>query len=360
MIELDSTHPTPAKCGPIYLIGAGGIAQDAHLPAYQIAGFTVAGIVDLDQAKAEAVAEKFGISQAYDSLETMVAAAAEDAVFDLCVPASAIAASLEMLPDGAPVLIQKPMGENPEQARAILETCRRKNLIAAVNLQLRFAPFINLARQAIAQGLIGDLVDMEIRVNVETPWHLWDFLNDVPAAELYYHSIHYVDLIRSFLGNPSSVMCKTLRSHTAPAMDSSRSAYLLDYGPDIRVNIQTNHGHSFGRKHQESYVKFEGTRGAIKAQMGVLIDYPQGAGDSFEICTLNADGTPSDWQAIPFEGSWFPHAFIGTMATLMNKVADPSAELPHSVEDVFHTMQVIAAAHQSSLEGGTPVPYQNI
>ena len=44
---------------PIVVIGAGGIVNSAHLPAYKIAAFDVAGIYDIKQEKAKSTAEKF-------------------------------------------------------------------------------------------------------------------------------------------------------------------------------------------------------------------------------------------------------------------------------------------------------------
>ena len=43
----------PSEKRPIYIIGAGGIVNDAHLPAYKIAGFNVQGIFDINEAKAK-------------------------------------------------------------------------------------------------------------------------------------------------------------------------------------------------------------------------------------------------------------------------------------------------------------------
>jgi len=50
----------------------------------------------------------------------------------------------------------------------------------------------------------------------------------------------------------------------------------------FRANVSVNHFHSFGSKHQESFIKWEGTRGAIKTKLGVLLDYPTGQPDEFE------------------------------------------------------------------------------
>ncbi|MCP5534859.1 MAG: Gfo/Idh/MocA family oxidoreductase [Akkermansiaceae bacterium] len=353
-IHLNDQPRLPERTRPICIIGAGSIVRDAHLPAYAIAGFKVHGITNRSRDKAEELAREYGIGQVYDTVQEMVADAPEDAVFDLTLPANYFAETLRLLPDNAAVLIQKPMGESLREAEEILQVCRAKNLTAAVNFQLRFAPFITMARDAIDQGLIGELVDFEVRVNVETPWHLWSFLEKANAAEIYYHSIHYVDMIRSFLGNPNSVQCRSMGSHSAPKIDCTRSAYILDYGPDVRVNIHTNHGHRFGKKHQDSYVKWEGTKGAIKAQMGLLMDYPEGEPDWFEICVLEEGGEPR-WQSLPVNGSWFPHAFIGAMGSLMYKLENADADLPHSVEDVYHSMRAVDAAERSSLAGGIPV-----
>jgi len=51
----------PSEKRPIYIIGAGGIVNTAHLPAYQIAGFNVQGIFDIATDKAKTTAENFFI-----------------------------------------------------------------------------------------------------------------------------------------------------------------------------------------------------------------------------------------------------------------------------------------------------------
>ncbi len=59
---------------------------------------------------------------------------------------------------------------------------------------------------------------------------------------------------------------------------SVRSNIIMDYGDMVRANIVTNHCHKFGMEHQHSYIKFEGTQGAIKINMGLLMNYPHGSG----------------------------------------------------------------------------------
>lgn len=346
----------PRTPRPIVILGAGGIVKDAHLPAYRLADFPVAGLFDLDPAKAQSLATAFSVPRVFTGLDQAVQNAPVNAVFDVAVPASALPALLRTLPDRASVLIQKPFGENLDEARALLSLCHAKQLQAAVNFQLRYAPCIAAARALIAQGAIGEVHDMEVRVTVYMPWQLWTFLNRSPRVEILYHSVHYIDLIRSFLGEPKGVYAKTVKHPLTQHLASTRTSIALDYGDLLRANITTNHGHLFGPKHQESYVKWEGTKGALKAKLGLLLNYPTGEPDTLELCTLRADGTPNPWESVSLTGNWYPHAFIGTMGSLMRFANGETSELPTRVDDAFQTMAVVEAAYQSSARGSTPIP----
>lgn len=347
-------HSLPHSPRPIIIIGAGGIVNDAHLPAYKLAGFNVAGLYDINIAKARDTAEKFSLPVVYENVEQMLRDAPPDAVFDIAVPGHAIVGLLQKLPDHAAVLIQKPMGENYEQAKQILQITRDKKMIAGINFQLRYAPFIISARDMISKGMIGDLCDIEVNINVYTPWDLWDFLFGASRVEILYHSIHYIDLIRSFLGNPSGIYAKTVKHPLMQQLASVRSNIIMDYGDMVRANILTNHCHQFGLHNQQSYIKFEGTKGAIKIKMGVLMNYPVGVPDIFEYVIIE-EGKECKWKTIDIKGSWFPHAFIGSMSEVM-KAAEGSISSPdNSVEDCIYTMACVEAAYHSSIEGAIKI-----
>ena len=343
----------PLQPQPIIIIGAGGIVGDAHLPAYKKAGFKVHGITNRTRQKAEGLAKRFDIENVYSTVEEAISEAPANAVYDLTVMPEQFVEILEKLPEGSAVLIQKPMGDYFRQAEEILSVCRRKQLVAAINCQLRFAPYAAAARDMISQGLLGEVYDMEVRVTINTPWELFPHVMVHPRLEIQYHSIHYIDLIRSFFGDPKTVMAKTLR-HPAKNLSSSRSTILFDYGNTLHAVINTNHDHAFGSKHQESFIKWEGTKGCIKARMGLLMDYPRGLADSFEYCLLE-NGKEPQWQVLQLEGSWFPDAFVGTMSALMCYKEGSSDILPTSVEDVIHTMAVVESAYISSDTGGVVI-----
>ena len=340
----------------IVILGAGGIVHDAHLPAYRKAGFQVTGIYDRIRDRANQLAEEFHVQQIYSSMEDALQQPVGKTIFDVALPAAAFVDVLNAMPDGAAVLLQKPMGQSLPEAAAIRDLCRGKRLTLAVNFQLRFAPAIAKAREMIEQGCIGELHDLEVRVTVFTPWSLWTFLEVAPRVEILYHSIHYIDLMRSFLGDPIGVYARTVKHPMTIKLASTRSNIILNYGDKIRSSISTNHDHNYGLEHQESYVKWEGTKGAIKVQLGILMDYPRGRPDIFEYVQTESV-QDSQWRAVEIPGSWFPDAFIGSMGSLMDYLSGYSDRLPTSVEDAYKTMAVVEAAYESDSSGGTKVLY---
>lgn len=340
----------PETKQPIIIIGASGIVKDAHLPAYKMAGFEVFGITNRTMSKAHEMAKNHNIPNVFESVADAVKQAPKNAVYDITVLPDQYIEILEQLPNGAAVLIQKPMGNDYKQAKDIVAVCERKNLVAAINFQLRFASFVSAARHMIDQGLIGDLYDMEFKVTVKTPWELFPVIKQHPRLEILFHSVHYIDCIRSFLGNPKRVMARTTK-HPLKDLSSCRSTIILDYGDTMSVKINTNHDHEFNTKHQESYIKWEGTKGAIKAKMGLLMNYPDGLPDAFEY-TIAEEGKDYEWKTLNLEGSWFPEAFIGTMSNLMRFKEGSDKTLCTSVQDVLDTMKVVEACYISDSTGG--------
>jgi predicted dehydrogenase len=203
----------------------------------------------------------------------------------------------------------------------------------------------------IIKGELGDLVDIEININVYTPWQTWDFLYSSPRVEILYHSIHYIDLVRTFFGNPDSVYAKTVKHPAMKELASVKSNIILDYGDIKRASILTNHCHDFGEAQQLSYLKFEGTKGAVKIDIGLLKNYPAGGKDKFEYI-LKEEGAYHQWQTRDIEGTWFPHAFIGSMAQVMLAAENKISEPDNSVDDAIHTMACVEAAYRSSEQGG--------
>ena len=321
--KLSQTWPAPSTVLPIVIFGAGSIVADAHLPAYRKGGFPVRGVFDPDIDKARALAADWDIAV----FETPQQASGErDVIFDLATPPDAHLDVLHLLPEGAPVLLQKPMGSN---------------LMLALN-------------DAIAQGWLGEVLDFDAWLALDTPWHLWQFLESLSRVEIAVHSIHYFDFVRRLLGNPDGVHAKTI-AHPRSKMAQSRTAAILDYGERIRCSLSINHDHFFGRRFQACEFRICGTEGAAYVKLGVNLDYPRGEPDELWIHPRGRE----EWLQVPLQGAWFPDAFVGRMANLQRSVSGEDSELISAVEDAWQTMALVEAAYESSASAATalaPLP----
>ncbi|MEY4984071.1 MAG: hypothetical protein RIR62_2337 [Pseudomonadota bacterium] len=345
-IDLRQSLPLPERSLPVVIFGAGSIVSDAHLPAYRRLDFPVAGLYDPDQSKAAALAARFGTTAFADV--GAATALGTGAVYDIAVPPEAIAAILSALPEGAVVLIQKPMGADLAAADAILRVVRARRLKAAVNFQLRFAPALLALKDAIARGMLGEVVDVDGLLAVDTPWHLFAFLAKLPRVEILLHSIHYLDAIRDILGNPVGVHARTM-GHPSSTVSNTRSAMILDYGPQVRCALSINHAHSFGRKFQACEFRICGTKGAAYVKLGVNLDYPRGEPDELWL------NTGEGWTQVPLAGNWFIEAFLGRFTQVMRFATGEDATLEGSAEDAWHTMALVEAAYESAAEPAHPI-----
>ena len=344
--ELRQTWPRPARLRPIVIIGAGDIVRDAHLPAYRKAGFPVAGVYDLDREVAEKRAREFDLPRVFATMDEAVAV--PGAVFDVATPPRAHETVLAQLPDEAVVIVQKPMGNTLAAARRIREVTRSKRLKAAVNFQLRFSTFMLAVRDLMQRGELGEIVDVDVHLNLQTPWDVFPFLLTEPRVEILLHSVHYLDLIRSFLGDPRRVYARTVKHPAFPKLANTRSSIILDYGDLIRCCLSLNHCHSFGTKHTDASFRIEGTGGCAIATLGLLMDYPRGRSDRLEVFARSN----REWLEVPLAGGWFPDGFIGTMSNLQRFAGGEDDALVSPVEDAFETMRLVEACYRADAEGG--------
>ena len=348
MPALTQAWPRPSRPRPIVVIGAGGIVRAAHLPAYARLGYQIAGFYDIDAERARATAAAVAGAVVYPSMEA--ATADRRVVFDVAVPGDQIIGILDRLPEGAAVLIQKPMGENLAGAQRILACCTERKLTATMNFQLRFSPGILALRDLIGRGALGPLVDIDVRIVIDQPWHLWRFLTGAPRLEVLYHSVHYIDAIRWLAGEPRSVYCRGVGHPAMPDLRDTRSTIILDYGDELRCSLVLNHTHRAGPRHQASAMMVEGLAGAAWLTWGVNLAYPSGPPDTMEITSGGG------WVDVPLRGSWFTEAFEGPMSNLQRFVAGEDPILIGSVHDAIRTMAIVEACYTSSAAGGTPIP----
>lgn len=348
--QLNTALPMPDRRDyPIAIVGAGGIVNDAHLPAYRKAGFQVIGIHDVRQEQAERTAARFAIPTVYRSLDELLAGPA--AIVDVAVPARENLAIAERVAQaGKALLLQKPLAPSLAEAEAIAAAAEQAGIVAAVNQQARWMPAALAMRDLIGRGLLGEVYQVSFLINVETPWSLWPWIVSGMQVEVMYHSIHYLDTIRAVLGKePLRLFADGCTLPGYPTGGETRTIIHLIFDGNLRATIMDTHHNIGGLPDQYALFRVEGTEGTVVADLGLLKNYPTGMPDGFRYMSRGLEA--GTWIAPRLEGTWFPDAFIGTMASVMRGIEGRPGAPETSVRDNLQTLRLVLAAYHSMASG---------
>jgi len=345
-LEIDY-HPAPPRslAHPIAIVGAGGIVQYAHLPAYQSAGFNVVGIFDQDLAKAERVAAAHGLPRVYRSLNELLDDARVEIVDVAVYPDGQPAVVEEVTAAGRHLLCQKPLAAEYAAARRSVELARRAGVKLAVNQQMRWDAGIRYTRRLIERGYLGALSYGSVQVHVLTPWHLWPWIYQGSRLEVMFHSIHYFDSLRYLLGDPVRVYSSGARSPGETTPGETKTITVFEYDGTLQALVDDNHG--VWQDEQYARFRFEGSDGLVQGTIGLLYDYPRGRPDTLEFFSRRL--ASSDWFRPRLDSLWIPDAFVGPMASLIRAIED-GGEPETSGEDNLKTLQCVFAAYRSMAE----------
>jgi predicted dehydrogenase/nucleoside-diphosphate-sugar epimerase len=150
------------------MVGAGNICEFHVAAVKKLApDVELVGVCDLDQARAQANAEKWG-TKAYADLDALVKAGA-NVIHVLTPPAAHGKVALAALERGCHVLIEKPIAEDADEARRIGEVAAKKGLTVSVNHSLLYDPQVKRALDAVKAGSLGQVVSVDILRGSEYP-----------------------------------------------------------------------------------------------------------------------------------------------------------------------------------------------
>ena len=142
--------------------GCGYIGQ-VHLKTIRNNGLCDVAICDTNPARLEEVAKKFNVSETYTSLDEALKHPFDGAV--ICTPNFAHRGDLEKCVNaGLNVMMEKPVAESVEAAKAIVEACERTGKFAFVAYCLRFAKPYQTIKGIIQSGKLGKVFSIRASV----------------------------------------------------------------------------------------------------------------------------------------------------------------------------------------------------
>jgi predicted dehydrogenase len=326
---------------PVAVVGAGSIVDVAHLPAYARAGLDVRGIFDLDQDKAQEVAKRHAVPRVYRSLEELLAD--DVAVVDIAVsPTAQPAIALQALDAGKHLLCQKPFALEMADAEAVVARAEERGLVVVVNQQMRYEEGIAAARAMVREGWVGDPVSMTVTVDIATDFSGWGWLYASPRLDFWYHSIHYLDSVRSVMGDPTRVYAIGGMTPGQGPAGETRTTSTLTFEGGRHAAVLVNHENRGGDT--VATFRIDGSEGSVRGTIGLLHDYPHGRPDTVEVSSrvLPTDG----WLPYPVTSRWLPDAVAGPMKALLAQVAT-GVEAASSGRDNLGTLRLVHALYRS-------------
>jgi predicted dehydrogenase/nucleoside-diphosphate-sugar epimerase len=141
------------------LVGAGYVSH-YHIRALRSLPFIeIAGIADLDLARAQEAAQPYGIA-AVRTLQEL-ARFGPDVIHVLTPPSSHCALTMEALDMGCHVLVEKPMASSTEECDRMIAKAKQSRRILSVNHSAKFDPIIEQVLQHVSEGEIGDILTVD-------------------------------------------------------------------------------------------------------------------------------------------------------------------------------------------------------
>ncbi|MFC5531458.1 Gfo/Idh/MocA family protein [Cohnella yongneupensis] len=322
----------------IGIVGAGGIVNGAHLPAYRKAGLNVAAICDINDEAAEQTAGRWGVTDHYSDFRALLERD-DIQIIDIAIPNEGrIDIVKQAVAAGKHILIQKPFAHRYEQAVEMVQAAKKAGVRLAVNQNARFAPFYAMVKRIIDSGELGEiyLLTHEMRINQDANMgETW--FSKIPHFLIIDYEIHHIDLMRYWSGQTPVKVYASVTKMAGQNFESEMTALTtMEFASGLRASLIAVDT----QQADDNFFRFtvEGSKGSLYGHIGNNYSSP-----SIEYTTKDH---PGERIRPAMEGSWFPDAFYGTMFELMNSINE-QREASISGEDNIHTLRLLHGVIES-------------
>ena len=353
-IDLNLNHaaPLPSRSDfGIGAVGAGFIMRDVQLQAYANAGFNVVGITSRTLEIAREVADLRAIPKVHETLHEMLLDP-DVQILDIAVPPDCqLDIVRQAVEDGIHlkgILAQKPLAVGYEQARQIVELCKSRGLPLVVNQNMRYDQSIRALKTILRRNYLGEPVLATIEMRAVPHWQTW--LRPYGRLTLLNMSVHHLDCFRFLFGDPDAIFLSVRQDpRTRFTHEDGICLYILEYANGFRASAWDDvwAGPRTASNDLRPYIKWrvEGTEGLAEGTIG-WPDYPNHRPSTL---TFTTSAQPNVWLTPHWNDVWFPDAFHGPMAELMQAIAT-GVEPETNGTDNLKTMALIEAGYQSVRE----------
>ncbi len=212
-------------------VGAGYFSQFQYMGWRNIEAAQCVAIVNRDLAKAQALADKFGVPKVYADLDVALTAEQPDLVDLITPPPTHRAFVAKAIAHRIPVICQKPFGTSYDDALAITESAEAASVPLVVHENIRWMPWYREARRLIDKGMLGKLHSVAFRLRPgdgQGPQAYLDrqpYFQQMPRLLVLETAIHWIDTFRYLVGEVHSVYAQLRRIN--PVIAGEDAGYMV-------------------------------------------------------------------------------------------------------------------------------------
>jgi predicted dehydrogenase len=188
----------------------------------------LAAVCDLDEERARHLTSRYGVSHTYTDYRQMLAEADIDAVAVVTPDFAHREIIVDAARAGKHIIVEKPLATNLEDLDRIAEAVSQAGIKFMVDFHCRWCPPLVVARNDIAQGLLGETVSAYLRLNNPLSVPLKMLSWSAKSSILWFLGSHAIDTLR-FLFEDEVVRVYSV----------SRSGVLRAHGVDVPDIYQT-------------------------------------------------------------------------------------------------------------------------
>lgn len=305
----------------IGIVGVGGVARYAQLPAYRERKLPVHAICDVNREILHAVGDQFGIANRYTSVDEMIRSGEID-ILDIATPPHTHMDLLRAVcRSNLAVVMQKPFLVTPEdlnEAKTLVDACARFKL----NLTGRYVSAWKKVKDLLDAKHIGKPLLCTI---INQDWwdreaSRWD--TTVKDYIIYEMLIHHLDLCVFWYGKPKAVTARGGFNEQQTMKMMNWVTVMLEYENGFVVQLVENWAmseYTFASGHPFEEILITGTEGSIKATSESV----QASRTHDNV--INSWSLPRPGQILPYEmltDNWFFGSFGAAMEDYMKRFSD--------------------------------------
>jgi len=198
------------------LVGAGYFAQFQAEAWRRIPAAQILAVVDPDEPKAQAFAERFHIPRTYPSLEKALAAEKPDFVDIATRPETHLALTRLAACSKVHVICQKPMAPTWDECLAMVESCSAASVRLLMHENWRWQPWYREIKQILGSGILGEVFQFSAQWRTgdgrgEYPYASQPYFAEMPLLLVHETLVHLLDTFRFLGGELASVYCTNRR-----------------------------------------------------------------------------------------------------------------------------------------------------